>query len=66
LRNTVKPVLKEKTFKRAYEKMNLSVRVYHKILKTARTIADLEKSEKIEVSHISKAVSYRALEKKDW
>lgn len=46
--------------------MNLSVRVYHKILKTARTIADLEKSEKIEVSHISKAVSYRVLEKKDW
>lgn len=56
----------EKLLKRAYEKMNLSVRVYHKILKTARTIADLEKSEKIEVSHISKAVSYRVLEKKDW
>ena len=56
----------KKLLKRAYEKMNLSVRVYHKILKTARTIADLEKSEKIEVSHISKAVSYRALEKKDW
>ena len=56
----------EKLLKRAYEKMNLSVRAYHKILKTARTIADLEKSEKIEVSHISKAVSYRALEKKEW
>lgn len=56
----------EKLLKRAYEKMNLSVRVYHKILKTARTIADLEKSEKIEVSHISKAVSYRALERKEW
>lgn len=56
----------EKLLKRAYEKMHLSVRAYHKILKTARTIADLEKSEKIEVSHISKAVSYRALEKKEW
>lgn len=56
----------EKLLKRAYEKMNLSVRAYHKILKTARTIADLEKSEKIEVSHISKAVSYRALERKEW
>lgn len=56
----------EKLLKRAYEKMHLSVRAYHKILKTARTIADLEKSEKIEVSHISKAVSYRTLDKKDW
>lgn len=56
----------EKLLKRAYEKMHLSVRAYHKILKTARTIADLEKSEKIEVSHISKAVSYRALDKKAW
>lgn len=56
----------EKLLKRAYEKMHLSVRAYHKILKTARTIADLEKSEKIEVSHISKAVSYRALDKKEW
>lgn len=56
----------EKLLQRAYEKMHLSVRAYHKILKTARTIADLEKSEKIEVSHISKAMSFRALDKKDW
>lgn len=56
----------EKLLKLAYEKMHLSVRAYYKILKTARTIADLEKTEKIEVSHISKAVSYRALDKKDW
>lgn len=56
----------EKILKKAYEKMHLSVRAYHKILKTARTIADLEKSEKIEVSHICKAVSYRILDKQKY
>ena len=40
----------------------LSMRSYHKILKVARTIADLEHAEKINISHLSEAVSYRGLE----
>ena len=40
--------------------MDLSARAYHKILKVARTIADLEGSEKIRSVHLSEAVCYRA------
>lgn len=53
----------EKLLQKAYEKMNLSMRAYHKILKTARTIADLADSECIEEAHISEAILYRALDK---
>ena len=49
---------------KAYEKMNLSARAYHKILKTARTIADLDGEEEIKESQISEAVCYRGLEKR--
>lgn len=45
---------------KAFDKMNLTARGYHKILKTARTIADLEQEEKIQVSHLAEAVSYRS------
>ena len=38
---------------KAYKKMRLSARAYHKILKTARTIADLEQEEEIKEAHIS-------------
>lgn len=50
----------------AFEKMQLTARSYHKILKTARTIADLEGTETIASSHIGEALSYRALDKKYW
>ncbi len=52
--------------KRAYENLDLSVRGYHKILKTARTIADLDEAEKIGKKHILEAVFYRSLDKKYW
>lgn len=42
--------------------MNLSARSYHKVLKVARTIADLEESEKIKISHLAEAVCYRTQE----
>lgn len=51
---------------KVYAKMGLSVRGYYKILKTARTIADLDGSEKIRENHISEAVCYRAIDKKYW
>ena len=38
------------------------MRTYHKILKLARTIADLEEEEKINMNHLAEAVSYRGLE----
>jgi len=45
-----------------FKVMNLSARSYHKVLKVARTIADLEKEERIQIRHLCEAVSYRAQE----
>ena len=44
---------------KAYNKFNLTARGYNKILKVARTIADIAESSEIQTSHISEAISYR-------
>jgi len=51
---------------RVFNKMDLSSRGYHRIIKTARTIADLEGSEKINEEHVSEAVCYRNPDKDFW
>ena len=58
---------KETTYmERIYEKLDLSARSYHKILKVARTIADLDGAEAITTGHLTEAVCYRSLDKKYW
>ncbi|MDE7223797.1 MAG: YifB family Mg chelatase-like AAA ATPase [Acetatifactor sp.] len=46
----------------AYRKLDLSARTYHRILKVARTVADLERSERIREEHLSEALAYRLTE----
>ena len=54
----------KKLLENAIEKLQLSARSYHRILKVARTIADLSESEIINTAHLSEAISYRRIDRK--
>ncbi len=56
----------ERILEEAYEKMHLSIRGYHKIIKVARTIADIDDSDEIHSKHIMEAISYRSVEDRYW
>lgn len=56
----------ERMMRQAFSSLALTARTYHKILKVARTIADLDGAERIGVVHLREAIGYRTLDKKYW
>ena len=56
----------QRLLKEAFGKLHLSTRAYYRIIKVARTIADLEKSDSIQCDHVGEAICYRAIDRKFW
>ena len=51
---------------RSAKQLNLSARSYHRLMKLARTIADLADSDEIRIEHLAEAIQYRSLDREGW
>ena len=60
------PLSAQNMLEMAQQKLNLSARGYHRVLRVARTIADLDGSEDIQIEHLAEAIQYRSLDRESW
>ena len=56
----------ESYMEQTYKRLNLTARAYHKILKVARTLADMDHSDEIQTKHLNEAICYRNVDKQLW
>ena len=54
----------ESLLRQAVHRLGLSARAYHRVLKIARTIADLDGADSLDTGHVSEAIQYRSLDRK--